>query len=58
MGFVLSKRVRRAAVRLKPRLVRGSYNIEVVALLKSGYETSEPELLVPATTARELSLYP
>jgi hypothetical protein len=58
VGFVLSKRVRRVAVRLKLRIVRGSYSTEVVALLKSGYETSKPELLVPATTARELSLYP
>ncbi len=58
VGFVLSKRVRRMAVRLKLRLVRGNYSIEVVALLNSGYETSDPELLVPVTTARELSLYP
>ncbi len=40
------------------RLSRGSHSVDVVALVKSGYETMEPEILVPPVTARELHLYP
>jgi len=52
------KRVRRVAVRLKLKLVRNNNSIEIIALLNSGYETFEPEILVPSTTARDLFLYP
>ena len=40
------------------RLSRGSHSVDVVALVRSGYETVEPKILVPPVTARELHLYP
>ncbi len=46
------------AIRLRLRLTRGDASTEVVALVNSGYETVEPEILVPPVTARELHLYP
>jgi len=46
------------AIRLRLRLSRGGHSVDVVALVKSGYETVEPEILVPPVTARELHLYP
>jgi len=46
------------AIRLRLRLTRGDTNTEVIALVNSGYETTEPEILVPPVTAKELHLYP
>jgi hypothetical protein len=46
------------AIRLRLRLSRGSHNVDVIALVRSGYETVEPEILVPPVTARELRVYP
>ena len=46
------------AVRLKLRLKRGNKIVDVVALLKSGYETDTPQLLIPTGLARELGLWP
>ena len=46
------------AIRLKLRLAREGKSVEVVALVNSGYETLEPEVLVPPDVARSLSLYP
>jgi len=46
------------AIRLRLRLVRGGSSVEVTALVNSGYETLEPEVLVPPDVARGLSLYP
>ncbi len=46
------------AIRLRLRLSRGSHSVDVIALVKSGYETVEPEILVPPVTARELHVYP
>jgi len=51
-------RLKSVAVRIKLRLVRGNSSVEVIALVNSGYETVEPELLVPPSIARDLSLYP
>jgi hypothetical protein len=49
---------REVAIRFRLRLSRGSHSVDVVALVKSGYETVEPEILVPLVTARELHVYP
>ncbi len=47
------------AIRLRLRLVRGEkHSIDVVALVNSGYETREPELLVPREVAEHLDLLP
>lgn len=46
------------AIRLKLRLERGGKSLDVVALVNSGYETLEPEVLVPSAVARELGLLP
>jgi len=46
------------AIRLRLRLERGVRAIEVVALVNSGYETIEPEILLPEPYARQLGLFP
>ena len=49
------------AIRLRLRLARASdreRSIEVVALVNSGYEVAEPEILLPSNVARELGLLP
>jgi len=43
-------------VALRLRLVKGGKSVEVIALVNSGYETREPEVLVPASIAALLSL--
>jgi hypothetical protein len=50
--------LRGVAIRLRLRLSRGGHSVDVVALVNSGYETVEPEILVPPVTARELHVYP
>jgi len=42
----------------KAEAEEGDRSVEVIALVNSGYETVEPELLVPAPTAQELGLLP
>jgi hypothetical protein len=49
--------MRRVAIRLKIRLVRGGRSIDVVALINSSYETREPELLVSTAIATQLYAY-
>jgi hypothetical protein len=44
------------ALRLRLRLIKGGRSVEVIALVNSGYETREPEILVPASIATQLSL--
>ena len=44
------------ALRPRLRLVKGGRSVEVIALVNSGYETREPEVLVPASIAAQLSL--
>lgn len=46
------------AIRLKLKLKRGDRSLEVIALVNSGYETLEPEILVPSSIAEELDLLP
>ena len=46
------------AIRLRLRLTREGKSVEVTALVNSGYETLEPEVLAPPDVARSLSLYP
>ena len=46
------------AIRLKLRLKRSDRQVDVVALVNSGYETLEPEVLVPSKIAEELGLLP
>ncbi len=44
-------------LRLRLRSIAGK-EIDVIALVNSGYETSRPELLVPSSIAQALNLYP
>jgi hypothetical protein len=46
--------MREVAIRLRIKLVRENIEKEVIALIKSGYETLEPEILVPSDVARDL----
>jgi len=46
------------AIRLRIRLVREGKSVDVVALINSGYETREPEVLLPVAIAIQLSIYP
>lgn len=47
------------AIRLKLKLKKNSkYSIEVIALVNSGYETIEPEILISRSLAEELKLLP
>lgn len=46
------------AIRLRIRLVREGKSVDVVALINSGYETREPEVLLPVAIATQLSIYP
>jgi hypothetical protein len=46
------------AVRLRLRIRVNEKSVEVIALLKSGYEESTPQLLVPVDVARTLGLWP
>lgn len=46
------------AIRLRLRLKRMNRSIDVVALVNSGYETLEPEILLPSLIAKELNLLP
>ena len=46
------------AVRLRLRIRVDEKSVEVVALLKSGYEAPTPQLLVPVDVARTLGLWP
>jgi len=51
-------RMRSVAIRLRIRLVREGKSVDVVALINSGYETREPEVLLPVAIAIQLSIYP
>jgi hypothetical protein len=44
-------RMRSVAIRLRIRLVREGKSVDVVALINSGYETREPEVLLPVAIA-------
>lgn len=46
------------AIRLRLRLRRGDRSVDVIALVNSGYETAEPEILLPSHIAEELGLLP
>lgn len=46
------------AIRLKLKLERGNKAVEVIALVNSGYETLEPEILLPENHAKNLGIYP
>lgn len=46
------------AIRLRLRLEREGKHVDVIALVNSGYETLEPEILVPSQVAEELGLLP
>jgi hypothetical protein len=50
--------MRGVAIRLRIRLVREGKSVDVVALINSGYETREPEVLLPVAIAIQLSIYP
>jgi hypothetical protein len=51
-------RVFTTAVRLRLRIRVDEKSVEVIALLKSGYEAPTPQLLVPVDVARALGLWP
>jgi hypothetical protein len=46
------------AVRVKIRVRSGDKEVVMPALVNSGYETDEPELLVPTNVARALGFWP
>jgi hypothetical protein len=46
------------AVRLRLRIRVDEKIVEIIALLKSGYEAPTPQLLVPVDVARTLGLWP
>jgi len=46
------------AIRLRLSLKRGDKEINTVAMVNSGYETLEPEILIPSRLAEELGLLP
>ena len=46
------------AVRLRMKLKRGSEELVLKALVSSGYETVEPEILLPLEMAEKLNLIP
>jgi len=46
------------AIRVRLSLRRVDRSLDVTALVNSGYETAEPELLIPSSIARELGLIP
>jgi len=46
------------AVRLKLRVRVNNKYVNVIALLSSGYEAPTPQLLIPVSIARKLSLWP
>ncbi len=46
------------AIRLKLRIRRSEKVVETIALINSGYETIEPEILIPSRIAEELGLLP
>jgi hypothetical protein len=50
--------MRGVAIRLRIRLVREGKSVDVVAPISSGYETREPEVLLPVAIATQLSIYP
>ena len=50
--------MRGVAIRLRIRLVRKGKSVDVVAPISSGYETREPEVLLPVAIATQLSIYP
>jgi hypothetical protein len=50
--------MRGVAIRLRIRLVREGKSVDVVALINSGYETREPEVLLPVAIATQLPIYP
>jgi len=50
-------RWRLVAIRLKLKLERGNKAVEVIALVNSGYETLEPEILLPENHANNLGIY-
>jgi len=45
-------------VRVKVRLEYEDKQVEAVALANAGFESDEPEIIVPVDIARELNLYP
>ncbi|RLF24993.1 MAG: hypothetical protein DRM97_02675 [Thermoprotei archaeon] len=46
------------ACRVKIKLKRGDKIIETIALLNSGFESDEPDIIVPTSIAEELDLWP
>ena len=51
-------RVLTMAVRLKLRIRADNRVVDAVALLKSGFEASTPQLLIPVDIAKALNLWP
>jgi len=45
-------------VRVRLRIRRGKREIESSALVNTGFEAEDPEILLPAKLAEELGLYP
>jgi hypothetical protein len=45
-------------VRVRVRIKYGDASLDLVALVNTGYETDVPEILVPASVAKKLGIYP
>lgn len=45
-------------VRIKIRIRSYQSEVETSALVNTGFETDEPEILLPANLAKDLGLYP
>ena len=45
-------------LKLKIRNVENNKSTEIIALVNSGYETLEPEILLPYSIAEKIGLYP
>ncbi len=45
-------------VRVRVRIVYRDRNVEVTALINTGYETDVPEIMIPLNIAKDLGLWP
>ncbi len=46
------------ACRVRVEIKRGDRRVEAVALVNSGFETDEPDIVIPVNVARNLGLWP
>ena len=44
--------------RVKIRLIRNNYSIDTIALVNSGFETNDPDIVIPINIAKRIGLWP